>query len=469
MGNRALVLKQNMKDLQSDLKQLRKIIVKWESLSKPVGTMASAKNLILKGLFVAKDSRQLDDFSAKLQNHNTRIQRTVQDLHFGASEETRTAMKELRKQHAVESRKRAKETKKLVKTIDKLTKLVSSQQRQGADATPEAVDEPVKLLKKLEVELVKDGVSETEVSFSMDTIKQSMEKLDLSAKKPPATNTKQVRILVVDGSNTGALDAHFSSRSQVVSADSELVRSVILQAYLELVRLWTVNTTRRWIFQEVASAGYNVKSSFTAKHQSQIKRPLRSPEVITNNKALLSLAEQNHFKSAEKKAIFARLGTGKTQGVKAIHFNTWDYILCFDKQAFSILEKLRVSAQSSTAGKPQSSRVILIEGTELHKDIQTTISGVKKAARQWLAEEIQWSKPDVSITGGVWRTSQVIVPDTRCKALMVKKGTKRKEIQAKSGCRIYTSATSSGTESLVTIAGPKDALPQAIKLVEGSK
>ncbi|MCJ1431589.1 hypothetical protein MMC27_000944 [Xylographa pallens] len=445
----ALVLKQNMKDLQNDLKQLRKIIMKWEKLSEAGGTMASAKKMMLKGLFIAKDDRQLDDFSAKLKNHNTRIQMTVQILHFGASEETRTALKEQRKRDAVESRKRAKETKKLVKTIDKLTKLVASQQRQGTDMLPGVFNEPAKLLKQLEVELVKQGVSETEVNSSMDTMKQSQEKLDLSVKKLPATNTKQVRILVVD--------------------DSNIVRSVIFQAYLELVRVWTVNTTRRWIYQEVASAGYNVKSSFTAKYQSQVKGALRPSKTLINNKALQSLAEQNHFSSAEKGAIFGRLGTGKTRGIKAIHFNKWDYILCFDKQAFSLLQELRVCAQSSTVGKPQNSRVILIEGTELHKDIQTTISGVKKAAHQWLAEELHWTKPDASMKGGIWRTSQVIVPDTCYKALRAKKGAKRKDIQAKSGCRIYESAISSGTGSLVTIAGPKDALSQAKKLVERCK
>ncbi|MCJ1381454.1 hypothetical protein MMC17_004564 [Xylographa soralifera] len=445
----ALVLKQNMKDLKSDLKHLHKIITKWGKLCEPEGTMASAKKLILKGLFVAKDDRELDDFSAKLKNHNTRIQMTVQILHFGASEETRAAMKEQRKQDAVESRNRAKETKKLVKTIDKLTKLVASQQRQGIESIPEAVNKPAKLLKQLEGELVKQGVSQMEVNSSMDSIKQNLEKLNLSTKKSPAANTKQVRILVVDGSN--------------------VVRSVTMQAYLELVRVWTVNTTRRWIFQEVASAGYSVKSSFTTKHQSQIKHVLKSPGVLTDNKALISLAEQNHFRSAEKRAIFARLDTGKTQGLKAIHFNNWDYILCFDKQAFSLLQNLRVSAQGSTAGKPQSSRVILIEGTELHKDIQTTIRGVKKAARQWLAEELQWTKPDAPIKGGIWRTLQVVVPETCYKALLAKKGAKRKEIQAKSGCRIDTSANSSGTGSLVTIAGPKDALPQVKKLVERSK
>ena len=235
------------------------------------------------------------------------------------------------------------------------------------------------------------------------------------------------------------------------------------------MRVWTLNTTRQWIFHQVASAGYNVKSSFTTKHQSQIKRALRSPEILTNNKALLSLAEQNHFSSAEKRAIFARLGASKTQGIKAIHFNKWDYILCFDRQAFSLLQKLRVCAQSSTSGKPQSSRLILIEGTELHKDIQTTISGVEKAARQWLAEELQWDKPDAPMKGGIWRTSQFTVPNTCYKALVGKKGAKRTGFQVKSGCRIYTSPISNWTGSLVTIAGPQDALPQAKKLVEKSK
>ena len=455
-----------MKDLNSDLKHLHNIIMKWENLNELEGTMASAKKLMLKGLFVAKDDRQLDDFCAKLKNHNTRIQMIVQILHFGASEETRTAMKEQRKREAVESRKHAKETKKLVKTINKLTKLVASQQRQGVDALTETANKPAAILKQFEVELGNQSRSKTKVDSSMSTIAQSLEKLDLLANKQLAKDTKQVRILVVDDSNTGASTTSHIAHLEVLSTDSETVRSVILQAYLELIRVWTVNTTRRWIFQEIASAGLNVKTSFTTKNQPQIKRVLKSPEILTTNEALLSLAGENHNGSAEKRAIFARLYTGKTQGIKAIHFNKWDYILCFDKPTLSLLQKLRVSAQGNTAEKPQSSRLMLIEGTEVHKDIITTISRVKSAARKWLAAEFQWNKPKAPIKGGIWRTSQVPVPDTCYKALTAKKGTKRKEIQAESGCQIYPSANSGGAGSLVTIVGPKDALPNAKALVE---
>ena len=241
-----------------------------------------------------------------------------------------------------------------------------------------------------------------------------------------------------------------------------------MQAYLELIRLWTVNTNQLWIFQEVASASYRVKSSFTQKHKSQIKHKLQSPETLANNKALHSLAQQDRFVSREKSALFERIGACNTQGLKATHFNNWDYILCFDKPAFALLQKLQFLAQDSRGGKPQKSHVIQIEGTEVHKDLKITISEIKKATRQWLVEEFQWTKPDTNIKGGMWRTLQMIVPDTCTKALKTNKGAQRKKIQAKTGSQIYTSAAGDGKGALVSIVGPKNTLFDAKRMINDS-
>ena len=194
-----------MKNLQIDLKHLQKIIRKWKKLCELEGTLAFAQKPVLKALFVAKDRRRLDDFSLKLKDHNTRIQMTVQTLTFGASEETRAAMKAQRKRDAVENRKRAKETKKLVQAIDNLTKVIASPREPSAEVLPVIAKEPAKLLEQLEIELAKQDMSATEVKASVDPIKKKLEKSTLSATQLPATKPKQeqLRILVVDGSNIG--------------------------------------------------------------------------------------------------------------------------------------------------------------------------------------------------------------------------------------------------------------------------
>lgn len=239
----------------------------------------------------------------------------------------------------------------------------------------------------------------------------------------------------------------------------------MVQAYLELVRVWTANTSKQWLFKEVESAGCSVESKFTKTHQAQIKTKLQPRTKHSNDKALQALSEQNHFQSKEKDEIFKRLKERKTRGIEAVHFNDFDYILYFDKPTHSLLEKLKLCAEESAPGKPPRAKLVLLEGTELHEDWDKTVGEVKMATRRWLEDEFKWARPVPAIKKGAWRTQQMTIPDECFTTLTAKKGAKRMEIEAKSGCQLWLSSKRQDPKTLLSIVGPQEVLSKAEALV----
>ena len=242
---------------------------------------------------------------------------------------------------------------------------------------------------------------------------------------------------------------------------------MIAQAYLELVRVWTANTSKQWLFKEVESASCGVESMFAKKYQAQTKTALQPRAKHSNNKALRAHSEQDHFRSEEKTKIFRRLLNSKSRGINAVHFNDFDYIVYFDQPTHDLLEKLKPHAKEIAAGKPQRAKYVLFKGAELYEDLDKTIHEVKMATRRWLEHEFKWVRPLARIKSGPWRTRQMTIPDKCFSRLTTKKGAERKEIEAKSGCKLWISSKTQDPQSqtLLSIVGPQEVLSKAEALV----
>ncbi len=180
-------------------------------------------------------------------------------------------------------------------------------------------------------------------------------------------------------------------------ADPRAVRSLIVNIYLELIRAWTANTSKRWLFKEVDSASWRVQSSFTKKYELHIKEELRAPKVDPENAVLSAYATEPDFESAEKYDIIERIRYRKTRGVEAMHFNEWDYILCFDDVSYTRLQTLRTCAKESAQGKPQKAQIIKLEAARLQPTPEETIQEVEEATREWLTRTFDWVRPDLNI------------------------------------------------------------------------
>ncbi|KAL9119034.1 MAG: hypothetical protein Q9187_004413 [Circinaria calcarea] len=446
----ASMLEQNMKDLMTDLKRIENLIKKWTRIC----SLGWFEATIKKGNFIIKDLREVEDLNLKLEKHDKRIGRLLRTLHIGVSEGIYAALEKQRKQDAAESKERAKESKKWKNYLDE----------NGTEKLSQAVRSPdEKVWEKLKNDLTKNGISEIDMEATMRMIQNNLHKLKVEPtpassvpapaaaaiqKPPPPRKQEHIRILCVDGSNN-------------------IVRSVIAQAYLELVRVWTANTSKQWLFKEVESASCGVVSMFTKKYQAeaQIKTALQPRAKHSNNKALRAHSEQDHFRSEERTEIFRRLLNSTSRGINAVHFNDFDYIIYFDQPTHDLLENLKPYAKNCAAGKPQRAKLVLFKGAELFEDLDKTIHEVKMATRRWLEHEFKWVRPLASIKNGPWRTRQMTIPDECFSRLTAKKGAGREEIEAKSGCKLWISSKRQDPQTLLSIVGPQEVLSKAEALV----
>ncbi|KIW31763.1 uncharacterized protein PV07_03360 [Cladophialophora immunda] len=253
-------------------------------------------------------------------------------------------------------------------------------------------------------------------------------------------------------------------------------RSVIAQTYLELVRAWTVNTTDRWMYGRVDSAGVDIKTPFNETV------PLASrPDTDANSKAIDILAgDRNHFWSEdyphEKAVIVNRVKAHQPRGIEERHFRTFEYILCFDVYAFEAVKRLKQKAQaksSSTGSKERISKVMLLEdcawpdgGKTCHdadvvKDVN---SRIKKQVKDFLGSEFGWTKPPFhkGMAGGEQRTLHMVLPEKYRHPVQQALNQMRKEF----GCKIYlTWEGTAGKKQLVTIVGAQGKVRVAEKAV----
>lgn len=145
--------------------------------------------------------------------------------------------------------------------------------------------------------LVQAGISMQEAGTILESYAREVEKamanLPAFEDTPKARSTGHLEILFVDVTNGQ--------------------RSIIAQAYMELLRSWTANVNGTWLFKRVDSAGINIKSHFRNTDGKLSSDTYRiDPGRRCHQGALDSLAgDKDYFASddppREKSAIFDRV------------------------------------------------------------------------------------------------------------------------------------------------------------------
>ena len=266
----------------------------------------------------------------------------------------------------------------------------------------------------------------------------------------PRLKQNPFRILCVDGNNT--------------------FRSVIAQAYLELIRTWTANTNGQWLFKEADSAGCWVESEFTKTHKDQILQPLEVPKTDPENKGLKAIAARTHYGSREKDEILERLQKRTTRGIGDKYFQYWDYILCFDESTERLLYTLKAcAAKTMSAGASQKADIVRLPGTQWRVcgKIEDTIELIKLAVKSWLRKDVGWMEPPrgQNIKRGLYRSREFVVWEKNIGAVLGKGGSKIEDIRTRSKCEIRITDARHLQGRLVSITGPQDALPKAEALI----
>jgi len=256
-------------------------------------------------------------------------------------------------------------------------------------------------------------------------------------------------------------------------------RGPLAQAYLELLRLWSLNTTshRSMLFHSVTSAGFRLSTDFTAKHALNFSGPLTpiASSAPRFNTPLHAFDDQKTFPSSEKRQILARVGNRNLRGLRKEDFlGEVDYMICFDREAERMLKVLRGCAiRDSNATNLKAaisdSRIVCLDksGAWNKSDMSKSVYGIKNELRAWVASALGWRKPSVGFEEGMWRSRQLVVREPGYRALKGKDAAKL-EVVKKSGCTFWIEGYRGAEGRVVTVTGPKDKLGEAVRLVEGA-
>ena len=248
------------------------------------------------------------------------------------------------------------------------------------------------------------------------------------------------------------------------------------QIALETLQLQIVNTTGRWPFDRVESAGFKLESKLTKKAaaESAIDFELQSSKSRKRYKEAINRVEDKHGKniSEELEQILSRAKDSKAQGIQQRHFKDCDSIICFGKDTFLALKKLRAFAQTQLGpnDKPLKGCIKRVFVPGMSKDpteeeIDKTWESIRPNMESFLNTRINLPKWGGSMIKGLYRARQMVIPQG-------KKGDIRKkaqEIERQSGCMMIKAFGLSGqgatASALVTLVGSNSNLHRGAQLV----
>lgn len=316
------------------------------------------------------------------------------------------------------------------------------------------------------------GLPDDQTHAIMNSYNAELEK---AATNPPpaasdpqkAKSTSHLEILLVDGTNGS--------------------RSIIAQAYLELLRTWTANANGTWLFKRADSAGLHVRTPFRASTAGKLSHADASridPGRPCFKAALDALAgDDQYFASKdsprEKSAIFDRVRMHKGQGLAARDFARYHYILCFDWSTLRALRQLsrKARAQNSpTASQAAKAntvetkapvRIMMLSGVGKAKmPLPQLVRKIRPAIKEWVETELDWMRPARKFAAGPNRTRFLALKDKEQKDKLVGSSYENiKGLAKKSGCLIRVSWQGKEYGHMVAIVGPKETLPRAERLV----
>lgn len=237
---------------------------------------------------------------------------------------------------------------------------------------------------------------------------------------------------------------------------------------------------KRHIFQRVKSAGAFINADFLKEIESQSLQSKRASLNMKNDAIAAIAGGPSYFQTIdfpkEKDTILERMHNSPQRGVIKRDFENHHHILCFGKQTFKTVEKLRDVA-ISTATRKIPVHVHHIKECEWYspKDDRSEeswkamlkVNGqIKIVIKTFLQVTFGWTKPPIAIVEGEWRTAMQVADKEQRDTLMKDGDALVKRIWAKKGCRVYCTPETQSTW-LVSVAGPKGKLVDAQKMIMG--
>ena len=362
-----------------------------------------------------------------------------------------------------------------------LERVLHSEQPSNVGLPPDGED--VSIEREIEIQLRQAGIEAKFTRALIDVINKQRKRLAHPEDIDPISyiggknrlETPKGWIMVVDSFNEGKienLDLVFAAVINMVE-----VRSIIAQAYLEFVRIWTVNHSGEWLFNRVESAGVQVANKF-AKRASKSQSKLLVKGGNSPDKAALEAisGKNSFFRSEEKNDILARIAQHRSRGIDYRHFRKFEYMLCFDESVYWTLVMFAKCCKEPYGDLPSYAclpKIILVKGVKLKTaaadwdagDTSKLVKSIRDGIKSFLNTEYNWQRPPASIRDGPFRTKQIVLPIDGIKLSLDEKETKLNEIASRTNCRIRVTDEKFDSQ-LFSITGRKEALPFATSLLK---
>jgi len=240
--------------------------------------------------------------------------------------------------------------------------------------------------------------------------------------------------------------------------------------YMELVRSWTMNTQKHWLFDRVDSCSLSIPTRVNPSPPHR-REAGKAPEKL----AIRAIAGgEQYFWSKdpdEKEIILNRVRGHKSRGINNYDFRRYHRIICFDESIRQQLEAMRANEMASMPDKVMS-KIHRLPGCEEFYwrwtwDVEKLLQyggKIKVAIKQFLAPEFGWVQPMSGITLGKWRTLQFVIPFEL--AMAVKQNKSLAEADRR-GCKVNMVEELYRKTTLVSISGPRGQLEETRKVIFG--
>lgn len=190
-------------------------------------------------------------------------------------------------------------------------------------------------------------------------------------------------------------------------------RSLVAQAYAQLVREWTVRTKNPWLVDKIDSAGLLVAAgSATAALQTEMGMHLLDGGKAPVPTALAALFDNDRFNYPYKKDVRQTTESWKSRGLPKDLFTTYDFILLFNTSSAANLERLKTALpqkKGKSATENGMGEIVMLGeyGKSGNKQIwdppspytkdgwNKVMANIKVSFREFLKKETGWAQPPI--------------------------------------------------------------------------
>jgi hypothetical protein len=272
------------------------------------------------------------------------------------------------------------------------------------------------------------------------------------------------------------------------------------------MRVWTANTTNRWLFKRVSSAGLAVRNTYSEANLKTFNlsdsSQLFNPGVLPDARiipSLLAPPPNNYAWSegypSETTSISQRMQSLGSIGITEADFDSYHYILCFNTAAEETLKTLlceyRQKQHQSLLSALSSGRaqIRLLPGCDPFipaqsladpSKMQSIVTSIKTAIKVFLTTEFGWNINSCATGTSGLRTLQILLKTEEMKHFCSENGGNinlnlemMTRWRAVTGCSFWVAFSRTTligkNEWLISIIGSQAKLKQAEGFVRGAQ